>query len=307
MPARDARNAGASGAGSRLPTAFGSSASATAMYHAMTPSITDFCVHPSKLYLLLTAVLPGKDSPQLYVWDIFQGQLLTQTSLFGSALITSLAPLRPSISCDISGGYVFCTSTPAWVGAYDELNRDPSKNPAAAQVTDSVITSTANSYNRSFGSSAGGGGFGALKARASSGNDKKNAFLPPVASLLCVLDFRTGALLHQMSLDCCAMSIGNYCTKLQDPTQLYLGAHDGSISIWAPPDNIRSHIKHVLKESAKEYAKFRRNTPLNYTNEALNLEEAVETHWFQTQRHSMRWSQWAKREALDGGLAQGSV
>merc|ERR1719335_2113074 len=103
------------------------------------------------------------------------------------------------------------------------------------------------------------------------------------------------------------MSVGNFCTKLQDPTQLYLGAHDGSISIWAPPDNIRAHIKHVLKESAREYAKFRRNTPLNYTNEALNLEEAVEAHWFQTQKHSMRWGAWAKREALDEGLAQGNT
>lgn len=120
------------------------------------PVVTDATVHPSQLFLLVTALLPGLDQPQLLVFDLWGEQggnaggarvernLLFQTALFSSNLISSLAPLRPSLATDPTGSFVYVASTPAWVGNFDQAARDLGRAPIRSTVTDSVVVEKEN-------------------------------------------------------------------------------------------------------------------------------------------------------------------
>ncbi|CAD7958092.1 unnamed protein product [Amoebophrya sp. A25] len=264
-------------------------------------SITDFVVHPSKLYVVLTAVIPGEEQPQLSIFDLWNGGLRHQMPLFASVLITSLAPLRPSVACDPSGTFLFAASTPAWVGAFEQAAKDLNDAPVASLVTDSCVMSNTggqNGYQGNASSNSGGAGR-----------------LPPTASVLCIVDFRKAQILHQISLDICGMTLGSYATRIHDPTQLYVGSHDGSISIWAPPESVRGTIRLYLREAQRIYLEegglgavdgdddfpdsggsFLENGPA-----AGGLEDAVEASWWFTQRHlPVQWSEGAGLNAIKG-------
>jgi hypothetical protein len=84
----------------------------------------------------------------------------------------------------VSGMFLYAASTPAWVGSFDNNsgNGGQQNRGGGGIVSDCVVT------NKGAGVAIGGNGV-----------DK--SFLPPIASVLCVLDFKNGALLHQLSMD----------------------------------------------------------------------------------------------------------
>lgn len=262
--------------------------------------ITDFLIHPSKLYLLVTATIQGLDHPKLYVYDLWGNyssssgtRILWQTTLFSSSLISSLAPLRPKMCFDATGSFLFCASTPAWVGSFmdpsgaisDNVNKGPTK-----MVSDNLEI---QSYNGNKGLN-----LETIATNATAGS-------PPIASILCVLDFKTGALLHQITVDLCCISLasarnitGQTNTNACDPTQLYLGSHDGSIAIWTPPDSIRTVIKQTIGEARRridqKYAgRGGLDSKLNKEFEAnqslFSTERALEEYWLEVGSQTILW------------------
>ncbi|CAD7935889.1 unnamed protein product [Amoebophrya sp. A120] len=284
VPATQTMSAGGFGSGAQSTRGrAGSAGAALAATRSDTPCITDFSVHPSKLFVVITAVIPQEDSPQLSIYDLWSGEKRHQMPLFASVLITSLAPLRPSICCDPSGAFVFAASTPAWVGSFEQAARDLAEVPTStALVTDSC--QLVNPMQEE------------LRKATTGARNNQNVRLPPTASVLCVIDFRKATLLHQMSLDICAFSLGSFETKIHDPTQLLIGSHDGTISIWSPPESVRRVIRTWLKEAEQASLQAVSDVP-------QSLENAIESFWFYSQRHlPVQWSEEKYRpvEAANG-------
>mmetsp|Transcript_9872 Transcript_9872/g.24403 ORF Transcript_9872/g.24403 Transcript_9872/m.24403 type:complete len:1281 (-) Transcript_9872:278-4120(-) len=261
-------------------------------------SITDFVIHPSKLFLVVTAIVPDADAPQLSAFDLWNGGLRHKMPLFASVLISSLAPLRPAVTCDASGAFLFAASTPAWVGSFEQAAQDLRDVPTNT-VTDSCQLGRFGAVGAGFGMPGEGGGpAGAAGGPGGAGGSVGGVGggttrLPPTASVLCVIDFRRSTLLHQMSLDICALCLGSLCTKIHDPTQLYIGSHDGTISIWAPPESVRRSIRSYLKEAAAT----------SIDQEGSSLEDAVEAYWWYSQRHLP--THWSEESQVPMSMIQG--
>lgn len=116
---------------------------------------------------------------------------------------------------------------------------------------------------------------------------------PPTASVVCILDFFTGRQLYQTSLDAHSLTIGSLA---HDPTHLLAGAHDGTVSVWRPPECVRSEILGALEDMRRE--------ALSREERALSraeLEEAVASYWSGRLQHRIDWEHWGdapRSEAL---------
>lgn len=113
-----------------------------------------------------------------------------------------------------------------------------------------------------------------------------------------MLDFKSGAMLHQMSLDICSFASGTLSLKpgAADPSQLLLGAHDGSISVWTPPDSVRVALRDALRQAQEDFAENHRLDTLNgggstTEDSAELLRRCVEEYWWTRQRFGIQWLQ----------------
>ncbi|CAE8696052.1 unnamed protein product, partial [Polarella glacialis] len=207
--------------------------------------ITDFCAHPSQLYLVAAAVLPAAATRSIaLVFDLWNGQLLKSCALFDSLLVAPLLPLRPSLCVDSSGAYLFCASTPSTVGPLDQQ-----------LLGYGAPTWDANS-----------------EARASE-----------TASVVCIVDFCTGQQLYQSSIEVSCLVLG---TPWHDPTQLLVGARDGTVSVWRPPEMVAARIRSLLQDSTREAASACSPGPLP------DIEEAVAWHWASNLSGQLDWASW---------------
>ncbi|CAK0866308.1 unnamed protein product, partial [Prorocentrum cordatum] len=97
------------------------------------------------------------------------------------------------------------------------------------------------------------------------------------ASVVCIIDFRTGQQTYQSTVEVSCLAIGSLA---HDPTQLLLGAHDGSVSVWHPPEAVSSRIRGLLDDSRElGLAERRRLGEVPGPLLPPELEEAVAAHW----------------------------
>lgn len=246
-------------------------------------TITDFCVHPSQSFLVVGAVLPALQSrSMILVYDLWAGNQLKTCPVFDSLLVTPLAPLRPSLSIDATGSFIACASTPMLVHApLDKLSLRPqhlagmdgrcgsTQSPGPGVVTDSVL-------------------------RMSRGHQtlhQQSAPSSPSASVICLLDFSTGQCIYQSTAEISCLLFG---ALAHDATQLLFGAHDGTISVWGPPEAVSQRIQDMLQASRQEYMASRSQEGVTVESlDALDLEFAIAAYWKQHLSLRIDWERWA--------------
>lgn len=226
-------------------------------------SITDFCAHPSQLYLLMAAVLPSAATQSIVlVFDLWTGELLKSCAVFTSLLISPTLPLRPSLTCDASGSFLICSSSPTKVGPLDH------------QLLPGGAGGFAQGLSDLFQVPAG-------------------QPIPPAqsASIVCIIDFRTGLPCYQTSMEASCLSMGSVG---HDPTQLLVGAADGSLTVWQLPEAVSARVAALLEECRREVLIPRAGSFA--VSGSKELEEAVAALWAKTEFLKVDWRTWG-----DGG------
>lgn len=227
---------------------------------------TDFCIHPSQLYFVAAAVLPSSDARSiLLVYDLWSGDLLNSCEVFTSLLVAPRVPMHPTISMDCSGSYVFCASTPAPMGPLD-------------------LQCPGSPHNRS--------GFSDLLLEGTMKPPRDMDAFVDYTSVVCAVDFRSGEPCFQASINASCISLGS---PWHDPCQLLVGARDGTISVWQPPESIAARIRSLLQESLEAYnevdGQLRHSDPSSLSP-LSQVEEAVSFFWATKLYSAMNWSSW---------------
>ena len=234
---------------------------------------TDFCVHPSQLYLVAAAVLPSSDARSiLLVYDLWCGELLKSCEIFTSLLVAPKLPLHPTLCMDCSGSYIFCASTPAAMGPVD-LHLDRGSPPSGAVGCSDLFHSDCW--------------------------QKSSTVITESTSVVCAVDFRTGEPCYQASIDASCISLGS---PWHDPCQLLVGARDGTISVWQPPPSISGRIRSLLEESLQAYEKIEGAASRivdSLSSSLSQVEEAVSFLWATKLQAAIDWSHWGEAVSSD--------
>lgn len=253
-------------------------------------AITDFQVHPSQCFVVVAAALAtAEHSARAYVFDLWDGQMLSCTTLFSSPLIASNA-LRPRICLDSVGAFIFCSSTPTVIGVPEQIQGTRDALGVAGLMN--------------------GMGPGGLPQDSCL---RPNVAMPPpqvrsssdgvslTSSVVCIIDFSTGLLLHQTSFEVSYMRMGSLA---HDITWLLMGAHDGTLSVWRPPEPVSEVIRQTLEASKREYTthKARSGGVVEHSRTEI-LEEAIAWHWYRNLRGRINWSKWAFDAQASPGTA----
>eukprot|EP00747_Dinoflagellata_sp_TGD_P029180 gnl/TRDRNA2_/TRDRNA2_133755_c0_seq1.p1 gnl/TRDRNA2_/TRDRNA2_133755_c0~~gnl/TRDRNA2_/TRDRNA2_133755_c0_seq1.p1 ORF type:complete len:1203 (+),score=159.47 gnl/TRDRNA2_/TRDRNA2_133755_c0_seq1:40-3609(+) len=242
---------------------------------SISSAITDFCIHPSQLFLVMAAVFSEESA--VLVYDLWTGRLLKVSAVFTSLLITplTLRPLQPSVCADASGTFLFCSSSPVLVGSLDQNFGQPWS-----------------------GSVSGGGGAlvsdSLLSGRPAADRDQLldgACNMLQRASVVCIIDFDTGKPVYQASVEVSCLALGSLA---HDPTQLLLGAHDGTISVWHPPQPVSSRIQEALEQSKREYIKHHAQQGLAQEGifSTTDLEVSVAWQWKVRSAAQIDWTAW---------------
>jgi len=239
--------------------------------------ISDFAVHPSNLYLVVAASWPSlQRRPVILVFDLWSGDLLAQSPIFTSLLITPATPLQPTFCIDASGTYMFCASTPLVVGSMDdalEANR-----PFLADHT----TQGFQGY--------GGPPMDSVAARSWQPIGGRLGSQEHTSSVVCVLEFASGRQVYQSSAEVTSIAVGS---PGGDPAQLILGSADGSISVWHPPETVSQRIRDTLQACTKAYLQ-RNHRPGVEQLTPDELLHAVSWHWATYLGRSIEWKSWGE-------------
>lgn len=236
--------------------------------------LTDFCVHPSQLYLVAAAVLPWSDARSiLLVYDLWSGELLKSCEIFTSLLVAPRVPLHPSLCMDCSGSYIFCASTPAPMGPLD-LQFDRGSPPVGLSGCSDLLHSECW--------------------------QKSNAeLIAESTSVVCAVDFASGEPCYQASINASCISLGS---PWHDPCQLLVGARDGTISVWQPPPSISARIRSLLEQSLEVFDKIEGAASRDsgsLSPPLSRVEEAVAFLWATKLQAAIDWSHWGEAAPSD--------
>eukprot|EP00435_Cladocopium_sp_Y103_P050066 s691_g15.t1 len=236
--------------------------------------LTDFCVHPSQLYLVAAAVLPSSDARSiLLVYDLWSGELLKSCEIFTSLLVAPRVPLRPSLCMDCSGSYIFCASTPAPMGPLD-LQFDRGSPPVGLSGCSDLLHS--DCWQKSSAE-----------------------LIAESTSVVCAVDFASGEPCYQASINASCISLGS---PWHDPCQLLVGARDGTISVWQPPPSISARIRSLLEESLEVFDKVEGAASRDsgsLSPPLSRVEEAVSFLWATKLQAAIDWSHWGEAAPSD--------
>eukprot|EP00929_Paragymnodinium_shiwhaense_P083841 TRINITY_DN44799_c0_g1_i1.p1 TRINITY_DN44799_c0_g1~~TRINITY_DN44799_c0_g1_i1.p1 ORF type:complete len:1207 (-),score=186.82 TRINITY_DN44799_c0_g1_i1:145-3765(-) len=255
--------------------------------------VTDFCIHPSRLYLIASVVVVSSTPrARLFVYDLWQGKMLRQCPIFESLLFTPVGPLRPEVTCDATGAQLYLMSSRSVV-------TKPLDDVLAPFLPPAMQLASAGGVDESSPGSISDCVFAAAPARAAVSRewmqDPRAEAAPPsceLGSLLCIVDFSTGQLVYQTALEASCFSLGSLA---HEPAQIFLGGHDGSVSLWRPPEqvcaNIHDHLEAVRQEAARQQVQDGRAVePLSVSE----LEEAIAARWNSTLVQGLDWNNWGR-------------
>jgi len=238
--------------------------------------VSDFAVHPSNLYLVVSMTWPSlQRRPVILIFDLWAGDLLAQSPIFTSLLITPATPLQPQFSIDASGTFMYVASSPLVVGSMDEMVSPMRPSSIGMGGSGPSLNDVAAPYDR-------------VPARSTPWSSAHYA--PQTSSVVCVLDFATGKQVYQSSAEVTSIAVGSLGG---DPTQLILGSADGSISVWHPPEAVQTQIKQMLQASTQSFLQQRKRLG----GEQLSPDElqfAVSWHWASYLARSIDWKAWGE-------------
>jgi len=121
-----------------------------------------------------------------------------------------------------------------------------------------------------------------------------------MGSVVCIIDFCSGQAIYQSTVDMSCVTFGSLA---HDPTQLLFGSHDGTISVWSPPDSVAIGIRQVLEGSRHEYMVAQACEGRTAESMSIaNLEEAIANYWARVVSSRIDWETWGEdiRAPLDG-------
>jgi len=102
-----------------------------------------------------------------------------------------------------------------------------------------------------------------------------------------ILDFSSGQRCYQASIDVSCLALGS---PSHDPCQLLVGARDGTVSVWRPPQEVATRIQSLLGEC---YEAYQSSSP----PPLLDISEAVAWYWATALQGKINWASWGEGTA----------